>query len=241
MHHFFFPHWIDINLKYSIWSWNAFQWEISNMYLTRSIVHITLYLKCKRNCFSFIKSIQVDTLMSLLMTGGLMSMRSTQGSHMVYSLFLNFFMLYIKDLPNIILRSLLNIYAVETTSTTKNVDDRNLEADFYSDLDRTAKWRLRWFVRFDASKAMIVNVLSSVRTNQVFLVFFIHGERLHCQWDIMPGISIVVPDDFRFQLHIVYVACKIQRPQSHGSKRFIIIEQNPSFFVYVFLSFMMNN
>lgn len=166
-----------------------------------------------------------------------MSMRSTQGSHMVYSLFLNFFMLYIKDLPNIILRSLLNIYAVETTSTTKNVDDRNLEADFYSDLDRTAKWRLRWFVRFDASKAMIVNVLSSVRTNQVFFVFFSFMVNDYTVNEISCLESLLL-----FKM-ISGFSCTsyIQRPQSHGSKRFIIIEQNPSFFVYVFLSFMMNN
>lgn len=54
----------------------------------------------------------------------------------------------------------------------------------------------------------------------------------------MPGTSVAIQDHSRFQLHNVYVTCKIQGLQTHGRKRFIIIKHNPRIF---FLLFMAND
>ena len=69
------------------------------------------------------------------------------------------FLLFINDLPNHILNSLVNIYADDTSlyrCTSSDVDDHTAAADLSSDLEQVVQWGKDWFVTFNASKTKLV-------------------------------------------------------------------------------------
>ena len=69
------------------------------------------------------------------------------------------FLLFINDLPNHIINSLVDIYADDTTlyrCTSSDVDDPTASADLSSDLEQVVQWGKDWFVTFNASKTKLV-------------------------------------------------------------------------------------
>ena len=65
------------------------------------------------------------------------------------------FLLFINDLPNHIIQSLVDIYADDSTlykSTSSDVDDTAVASDLTSDLEEVVQWGKRWFVSFNAKK-----------------------------------------------------------------------------------------
>ena len=69
------------------------------------------------------------------------------------------FLLFINDLPSSELRSLINIFADDTTlygSTSKDLSIEGLDDNLTGDLSITAQWGNRWLVTFNASKTKLV-------------------------------------------------------------------------------------
>ena len=68
------------------------------------------------------------------------------------------FLLFINDLPNHIIESLVDIYADDSTlykSTSSDVDDPTVASDISSDLEQVVQWGKRWFVSFNAPKTKL--------------------------------------------------------------------------------------
>ena len=69
------------------------------------------------------------------------------------------FLLFINDLPNHIINSMVDIYADDTTiyrCTSKNVDDEKVASDLSSDLENVVEWGKTWHVSFNPSKTKLV-------------------------------------------------------------------------------------
>ena len=90
------------------------------------------------------------------------------------------FLLFINDLPNHIIRSLVSVYADDTTlygRTSKDQNDESLASDLSSDLDIIQKWGKEWLVTFNASKTKLLSfhhhrnppVLNSVEMSDTIL------------------------------------------------------------------------
>ena len=70
------------------------------------------------------------------------------------------FLLFINDLPNHIIESLVDIYADDSTlyqSTSSVTDDPMVAAGLSSDLEEVVQWGKRWFVSFNAPKTKLAS------------------------------------------------------------------------------------
>ena len=70
------------------------------------------------------------------------------------------FLLFINDLPNHIIKSLVSVYADDTTlygRTSKIQDEESLATDLSSDLENIQNWGKEWLVTFNASKTKLLS------------------------------------------------------------------------------------
>ena len=70
------------------------------------------------------------------------------------------FLLFINDLPDHIIKSLVSVYADDTTlygRTSKIQDEESLAADLSSDLENIQNWGKEWLVTFNASKTKLLS------------------------------------------------------------------------------------
>ena len=90
------------------------------------------------------------------------------------------FLLFINDLPNHIIKSLVSVYADDTTlysHTSKIHDEESLASDLSSDLENIQNWGKEWLVTFNASKTKLLSFhhhrnppdLSSVKMSETTL------------------------------------------------------------------------
>ena len=70
------------------------------------------------------------------------------------------FLIFINDLPKNTLKSLVNIYADDTTvygSTSETADDQSLAEHLSADLENVVEWGKTWLVSFNSRKTKLIS------------------------------------------------------------------------------------